>query len=136
MAPWTDLTVSSPSYEANRLLDPIIDRERLRVAGRWYAGRGDPADPIVSPLFADLRGLPPLLIHAGGNEVMVDDSRRFAERARSAGVEVTETIWPGLWHVFHTAAPRVPEAVEAIAAIGAFVAAQFAPHADRQGTTR
>jgi monoterpene epsilon-lactone hydrolase len=126
MAPWTDLTLSSPSYESLRHLDPIITRENLLEAARWYAGPGDPANPMMSPLFADLRGLPPLLIHAGGNEVMVDDSRLFAERARAASVEVTEKIWPGLWHVFHTACPAVPEAVEAIDEIGAFVRAQYA----------
>jgi len=126
MAPWTDLTVSSPSYESLRHLDPIIRRENLLEAARWYAGPGDPANPMMSPLFADLKALPPLLIHAGGSEVMVDDSRRFAERARLAGVDVTEKIWPGLWHVFQTACPAVPEAVEAIDEIGAFVRAQYA----------
>jgi acetyl esterase/lipase len=125
MAPWTDLTVSSPSYESNRALDPIITRENLREAGLWYAGQGDPASPMASPLFAALKGLPPMLIHAGGNEAMVDDSRRFAERARAAGVAVTEKIWPGLWHVFQTAVPAVPESRQAMAEIGAFVRAQY-----------
>jgi epsilon-lactone hydrolase len=127
MAPWTDLTVSSPSYERLRSRDPIITREGLREAGLWYAGRRDPADPMLSPLFADLTGLPPLLIHAGGDEVMVDDSRLLGERAQVAGVDVTMKIWPGLWHVFHSATPDVPEAVQAIAEIGEFVRGRFAP---------
>ena len=126
MAPWTDLTVSSPSYEELRALDPIITRENLREAGLWYAGRRDPADPMASPLFADLTGLPPMLIHAGGDEVMLDDSRRFAERALAAGVKVDFKIWPGLWHVFQSAVPQVPEAAVAIAEIGDFVRAQYA----------
>jgi len=127
MAPWTDLTGSSPSYEELRALDPIITVENLRQAGLWYAGRRDPTDPMASPLFADLTGLPPMLIHAGGDEVMVDDSRRFAERALAAGVAVECKVWPGLWHVFQTAVPHVPEAAVAIAEIGDFVRAQYAP---------
>ena len=123
MAPWTDLTCSSPSYEANRALDPIITQENLSRAGLWYAGNNDPRHPIASPLFGDLTGLPPLLIHAGGAETMVDDSRRFAALARAAGVSVEEKIWPGLWHVFHTACPAVPEAASAMEEIGAFVRA-------------
>ncbi|AKR56471.1 hypothetical protein XM25_11830 [Devosia sp. H5989] len=125
LAPWTDLTVSSPSYERLRENDPIINPERLRRAGEWYAGRRDPRDPMASPMFADLAGLPPMLIHAGGGEVMVDDSTLFAERAQAAGCKVTLKVWPELWHVFHHAVPDVPEANDAIAEIGDFVKAAF-----------
>lgn len=121
LAPWTDLTVSSASYDELRTLDPIIIRERLREAGLWYAGKRDPADPLLSPLFADPAGLPPLLIHVGGNEVMLDDSRKFAERAMQAGVPVTYRMFEGMWHVFHTAGMGVPEARTAIDEIGGFV---------------
>lgn len=120
MAPWTDLTVSSPSYETLRAKDPIITREGLREAGLWYAGNRDPADPMLSPLFSDPTGLPPLLIHAGGDEVMVDDSVLFAEKAQAAGVETILKVWPGLWHVFQVQS-YVPEGAQAIAEIGAFV---------------
>lgn len=126
LAPWTDLTVSSQSYEGQRHLDPIITREGLREAGLWYAGGGDPADPMMSPLFADLAGLPPMLIHAGASEVMVDDSRVFAERARAAGVEVSSKIFPGMWHVFHGSGTGIPEARAAIEEIGFYVRALFA----------
>jgi monoterpene epsilon-lactone hydrolase len=125
MAPWTDLTCSSPSYQQLRALDQIIAQERLVEAGLWYAGRRDPRDPMASPLFAELTGLPPMLIHAGGDEVMVDDSRRFVERAQAAGVAVEYKEWPGLWHVFHSASPEVPEAAQAMDEIGRFVAKQF-----------
>jgi acetyl esterase/lipase len=119
---WTYLTVSSPSYAALGDRDPIITHAGLRDAGLWYAGEeGDPADPRASPLFADLRGLPPLLIHVGGNETMLDDSRLLAERAEAAGVEVGYRMWPGLWHVFHHEHPEVPEAVEGMQAMAAFV---------------
>lgn len=125
LAPWTDLTVSSESYERLRHLDPIITREGLREAGLWYAGESDPADPRMSPLFADVAGLPPMLIHAGGDEVMVDDSRIFAERARAVGVDVEFKIFPGMWHVFQGAGTTIPEARTAIAEIGDYVRALF-----------
>ncbi|HEV7719255.1 MAG TPA: alpha/beta hydrolase [Arsenicitalea sp.] len=125
MAPWTDLSCSGESYETLRERDPIITRENLLQAAGWYAAHRDLADPMASPLFADLSGLPPMLIHAGGDEVMVDDSRMFAERASAAGVSVTCKIFPGLWHVFHTATPDVPESAQAIEEIGAFVRDQF-----------
>jgi monoterpene epsilon-lactone hydrolase len=124
LSPWTDLTVSSPSYSAVGDRDPNITQEDLREAGLMYAGDRDPADPMLSPLFADLRGLPPMLIHVGEIEVMLDDSRLFAERARAAGVDVTYKMWPGLWHCFQHAAPEVPEAKQAIDEIAAFIEAK------------
>ena len=126
LAPWTDLTVSSQSYEKLRKFDPIITREGLREAGLLYAGKRDPADPLLSPLFADLAGLPPMLIHVGGDEVMLDDSRKFAERAKDAGVPVTYKMFDGMWHVFHTAGQDLPESRKAIDEIGSFVRALYA----------
>ncbi|RYE85136.1 MAG: alpha/beta hydrolase [Hyphomicrobiales bacterium] len=126
LAPWTDLTASSGSYQKLRKFDPIITHEGLREAGLMYAGKRDPADPLLSPLFADPTGLPPMLIHVGGDEVMLDDSRRFAERATAAGVPVTYKLFDGMWHVFHTAGQAVPEARLAIEEIGGFVRALYA----------
>ena len=125
MSPWTDLSCSSPTYVSLRKLDPIITREGLLEAGQWYAGKRDLKDPMASPLFADLSGLPPLLVHAGGDETMLDDSRIFVERARAAGVEVSFKIYDGMWHVHHSGAPEVPEAVAAYSDIAAFIRAQL-----------
>lgn len=125
LSPWTDLTVSSPSYALNRDRDPSITQNGLREAGVMYAGGSDPADPMLSPLFADLGGLPPLLIHVGGDEAMLDDSRLLAERAAAAGVEVLYRLWPGLWHVHHHEAPEVPEAAQALREIGSYVRSRF-----------
>lgn len=125
MSAWTDLTVSGSSYERHRRLDPSITRKGLREAAGHYAGKLNPAEPLLSPIFADLTGLPPLLLHVGGDEVMLDDSRIFAERARSVGVDVTFQIYDGMWHVHHHAAPEVPEAVAAINDIAAFIRSQF-----------
>lgn len=121
LAPWTDLTVSSDSYRKLRKFDPIITREKLQESARWYAGKRDPADPLLSPLFADPAGLPPLLIHVGGDEVMLDDGRKFAAQAKQAGVPVNFKIFEGMWHVFHNSGMAVPEARQAIDAIGDFV---------------
>lgn len=123
LAPWTDLTASSQSYRTLRRFDPIITQEALRAAGVWYAGDRDPADPMLSPLFADLSGLPPMLIHAASDEVMVDDSRLLAERARAHGVDATLKIYDGLWHVFHAAGIEIPESRQAIDEIGAYLRA-------------
>lgn len=125
LAPWTDLTVSSLSYRRLRQFDPIIAQEGLREAGLMYAGARNPADPMLSPLFAELGGLPPMLIHAGEDEVMVDDSRRFAERALAAGVDVTCKLYPGMWHVFHGSGVEIPEARQAIDEIGTYVRALY-----------
>jgi acetyl esterase/lipase len=124
LAPWTDLTVSSQTYRTLRKFDPVITQEGLRAAGLWYAGDRDPADPMLSPLFADLSGLPPMLIHAASDEVMVDDSRLFAERARAHGVDATLKIYDGLWHVFHAAGIEIPESRQAIDEIGAYLRTQ------------
>jgi acetyl esterase/lipase len=125
MSPWTDLGVSSPSYERKRKLDPIITKENLGEAGRMYAGERSVTDPMASPLFADASGLPPMLVHVGGDEAMLDDSRLFAERAKAAGVDVTYREFPEMWHVHHHGAPEVPESVQAFNEISAFIRSQF-----------
>lgn len=123
LAPWTDLTLSGPSYRSNRKYDPIITRENLAEAAAWYAGDRPLNDPMMSPMFADLSGLPPLLIHAAGDEAMVDDSRLFAERAAAQGVAVTCKVFDGLWHVFHHGGMEIPESRQAIDEIGAYLRA-------------
>jgi acetyl esterase/lipase len=125
MSAWTDLTASSPSHAGQRKVDVQVTRAGLRSAGLAYAGTRDPADPMASALFADPRGLPPLLLQVGGNEVLLDDSRILAERARAAGVDVTFKIFDGMWHVFQFQAPEVPEAQGAMNDIAAFIRAQF-----------
>jgi len=125
MSPWTDLTCSSPSYLRQRRLDPVMQRDELLEAAGWYAGKRDPEEGLLSPLFADLGGLPPLAVHVGSEEVLVDDSRLLAERARDAGVTVDFKIHDGLWHGFHHAAPAVPEARQAIDDLGVFVRSLF-----------
>jgi monoterpene epsilon-lactone hydrolase len=118
ISPSTDLAMSGQSMKTNSASDALASpafladvTERLDLA--------DPRDPRVSPLYANLSKLPPLLIHVSGDEVLLDDSVRLADRAQAAGVEVTLHVFPGLWHVFHSQ-PSIPEAREAVKEIGAF----------------
>jgi acetyl esterase/lipase len=125
MSAWTDLTTSSPSHASHKKLDVQVTRQGLRDAGALYMGERDPADPMASTLFADPAGLPPLLLQVGGDEVLLDDSRLFAERARAAGVEAIVRVFDGMWHVFQFHAPELPEAQAAMNDIAAFIRAQF-----------
>ncbi len=125
MSAWTDLTASSPSHAAHKKLDLQVTRQGLRDAGVLYMGDRDPADPMASTFFADPAGLPPMLLQAGGDEVLLDDSRLFAERARASGVEATLRVFDGMWHVFQFHAPEVPEAQAAMNDVAAFIRAQF-----------
>ena len=90
-------------------------------------GDHDPADPAVSPLFADLSGLPPLLIQVGTDEILLDDARRLDARAREAGVEVTLSEWPGMMHDFHFAAMMLAEGRQAYDEMGRFVRSHTHP---------
>jgi acetyl esterase/lipase len=125
MSAWTDLTTSSPSHASHKKLDVQVTRQGLRDAGALYMDKRDPADPMASTLFADPAGLPPLLLQVGGDEVLLDDSRLFAERARAAGVEAIVRVFDGMWHVFQFHAPELPEAQAAMNDIAAFIRAQF-----------
>jgi acetyl esterase/lipase len=125
MSAWTDLTTSSASHGTHKKLDVQVTRQGLRSAGELYMGGRDPSDPMASTLFADPSGLPPILLQVGGDEILLDDSRIFAERARAAGVDATLQVFDGMWHVFQFNAPDVPEAQAAMNDIAAFIRAQF-----------
>jgi acetyl esterase/lipase len=103
------------------LADARIERQSVEI----YLKGADPRTPLASPYFADLRGLPPLLIQVGSHELLLSDAERFAERARQAGVEVTLEVWPGMPHVWQFAASLLPEGRRAIHRIGEFVEAEF-----------
>jgi epsilon-lactone hydrolase len=106
---FTDCTVSSTSYSTNAEMDVMGGTPEAMIEVRTlYLGERDPRTPLASPLYADLHGLPPLLIHVGSDEILLDDSTRVAERARAAGVEVTLHIGEGMWHVWHASAARTP----------------------------
>jgi acetyl esterase/lipase len=121
LSPWVDLAVTGDSMNSNAGADPIVSREMLLGWGGLYLGGRDPRTPLASPLYADLRRIPPMLIQVGSAEVLLDDSRRLAERASVATVNTTLEIWPDMIHVWHTFAAILPEAREAIEHIGKFV---------------
>jgi epsilon-lactone hydrolase len=118
ISPSTDLSMSGPSMKTNAASDALASSAFLKEL-REVLDLRDPYDPSVSPLYADLSNLPPLLIHVSGDEVLLDDSVRLAEKARVAGVDVTLRVFPGLWHVFHSQ-PSIREAREAVKEIGSF----------------
>lgn len=121
ISPWTDLAGTGESVVTRAEADPWLTDEMNRFHAALYANGRDLRHPLISPLYADMQGLPPLLIHVGSDEIMLDDSKRVAERAKSAGVEVTLEVWEGLWHVFHAFAYRLAEGKQAIEQIGEFI---------------
>jgi acetyl esterase/lipase len=121
MSPWTDLAATGTSYVTRAGADPIHQRPMILALAKNYLGeQGDPQHPLVSPLYADLRGLPPLLIQVGDRETVLDDSVMLADKARAAGVGVDLQIWDGMIHVFQMFA-ELPQAHQAIASIAGFL---------------
>jgi phosphinothricin tripeptide acetyl hydrolase len=127
ISPWVDLTCSAPSYAKNDAGDPIVRPALVADMARAYLAGVDPRTPLASPLYADLRGLPPLLVHVGSDEVVLDDAVGLAERARAAGVDATLEVAPRMVHVWHWFLPMLDEAQTAVDAIGAFIKARAGP---------
>lgn len=123
ISPWVDLGCSGESFVTNAELD-FVGIEHCRMAAASFLGGRDASDPAISPLFADLMGLPPLLVHAGGRETLVDQIRAFVARARSASLDVTYAEYPEMVHVWHLHRGVTPEAQQAIDEIGRFVVAR------------
>lgn len=122
MSPWTDLSAAGESYQSRAEADPIHQRAMILATARDYLGPDqDPRDPKVSPLFADLTGLPPLLIQVGDRETVLSDAVDFTAKARAAGVTTTLQIWPDMIHVFQQFARELPEARDALRSIGRFI---------------
>ena len=124
LSPWTDLTLSGESYRT-RARVCISPPGMAQVCSRYYAGENDLTNPWISPLFGDLHGLPPLFINVGDYETMRDDSTRFAEKAKAAGVDVTLVVGEKMIHCYPLLAPMFPEATQAMAQIAAFIRARL-----------
>lgn len=120
LSAWTDLTNSGESWVTNAERDTLCWKDAQTVFSRMYAGNHDPADPLISPLFGDLSGLPPLLMYAGNDETLRDDTTRFAQRAKESGVETELHLGEGLFHCYPACAPLFPEATRAMDEICAF----------------
>ena len=121
LSPWTDLEGIGESMQAKAAVDPMVQRDGLvRMAGLYLNGQSA-RTPLAAPLYADLSGLPPLLIQVGTAETLLDDATRVADRARKVGVQVELEPWEDMIHVFQAFAPLLPEALQAIDRIGAYV---------------
>ncbi|NHJ21951.1 MAG: alpha/beta hydrolase [Candidatus Lokiarchaeota archaeon] len=125
ISPWTDLTFTGATYNERAKIDPFTSPDNLDFSARLYAGESDPSNPYISPIYGDLKGLPPLFVIAGTAEILYDDSNRLAEQARVAGVEVTLDIWEDMIHAFPVFASVAPESKSAIEKIGNFITNSF-----------
>lgn len=121
-SPWTDLALTGASLEARAAVDPLIQRGYLAELAGLYLGGADPRDPLASPLYGDLAGLPPTLIQVGSDETLLDDAVRVAGVAGAAAVPVTLRIWPRMIHAWHLFHPQLAEGRAALAEAGRFVA--------------
>lgn len=121
ISPWVDLTLNGESHSTHKARDPMLRSAWLKFGAQSYA-HGEPNNaPPISPLFGDLHGLPPMLIHVGSEEILLSDSEHLAGRAKKAGVITQLKVFKGMWHDFHAHAGALPESDQALADIGAFL---------------
>jgi len=126
-APWPDLAATGDSIRTNNDRCAMFDGAGVAFSARYYLGDDtDPRNPLASPLYADLSGLPPLLIHVGADEVLLDDSTRLAERARAAGVHADLKIWPVVPHAWQLVPHLVPESRQSLRESADFLREQIA----------
>jgi monoterpene epsilon-lactone hydrolase len=121
LSAYTDLAHTGESMKSRLDVDPVCNPRTMPEMAATYLAGTDPKTPLASPLYADPRGLPPLLMQVGDAEVLLDDTTRYAEKAQSAGVEVTLEVWPEMFHVWQSLAPLFPEAQQAVDQIGQFI---------------
>jgi monoterpene epsilon-lactone hydrolase len=126
MSPYADLTLAGTTMETKAGVDPLLSRELLQSRVTDYTAGQDPALGLISPIFADLSGLPPLIIQAGSHEVLLDDAVRLARQAATADVEVTLDITPEVPHVFQVFYPILDEATAALDRAGQLLSAHLA----------
>ncbi len=126
ISPWTDMESSGESMRTRAALDMIVSPAAISQISAMFLQGGSARDPYASPLYANLKGLPPTYIQVGDEEVLLDDSVRFADLAKKAGVDITLEIFPEMQHVFQIAAGTMPEADAAISKIGAWLKVRLA----------
>lgn len=121
ISPWVDLTHSGETIKTKANIDPLIDPELLEVFAFKYCAQEEPTNLYISPLFGDMKGLPPTIIQVGSKEVLLDDSYRLAKKLNKAGIKVNIEVWENQMHVWHWLGGILPEASQAIAKIGDFI---------------
>jgi monoterpene epsilon-lactone hydrolase len=125
LSPWTDLAATGESVHANAEADAMISPEALARFAELYLADQDPRDPQASPLYADLSGLPPMLVIVGSHEVLRSDSDRIVERIGTAGGQAELSVWPDMPHVFPILASIIPEGRQAIEEMSGFIRARM-----------
>jgi monoterpene epsilon-lactone hydrolase len=100
MSPWTDLALLGDSLTTRSKHDPLLTPAALEGARQYYLGQLDPADPQASPLYGDFSALPPVMLHVGEDEILLDDAQRYADRTQKAGSVAVPHVWKGMVHVF------------------------------------
>lgn len=125
LSPWLNLSYTGEKSNNNK--DPLLNPALLSLYARYYVGEGDATNPLVSPSFADLRGLPPLLIQVGTNEILLEEIQQFCEKARQANVEVSLDCWQGMFHVFQII-PILPETKLSLEKIATFISNKISPY--------
>jgi acetyl esterase/lipase len=126
MSPWTDLALSGRSLQDRADDDPLLTTEMLAKARDAYLGGHDGRDPRVSPLYGRLAGLPPIQLHVGTSEILLDDTCRYADRARAERVDATAHIWEGMTHVFPSSIGTLDAAEQALSVMAAFLRERLA----------
>jgi len=121
MSPWTDLALTGGSLEDRADDDPLLTKEMLSKTAASYLDGHDPRDPLASPLYGALAGRPPIQLHVGASEVLLDDTRRYAERARAAGAEAVAHLWEGMTHVFPSSVGTLEAAEKALSLMATFL---------------
>jgi len=121
ISPVTDLALTGESYETRADADPYFTKSQAAGLVASYLGHADPNQPLASPLYGEFSGLPPIRVHVGDDEVLLDDSRRYVERAARAGVDAELDVWMGMPHGFVTGIGQFDAARESLDAIGAFL---------------
>jgi len=121
ISPWVDLAITGDSVISKAEIDPMVTKEGLIEMAEAYMDNTDPRTPLASPLYSDLVGLPPMLIHVGTSEILLDDANRLVDHARKAGIEVTLNVAEGMCHVWHFFTIMLPEALEAINEVAGFM---------------
>lgn len=127
VSPWIDLAMTGASLNDKADVDPLIQKPYLQELATAYLAGADPAEPLASPLHADLRGLPPLLVQVGSAETLLDDAIRIARRAGIADVSVDLQVWPRMIHAWHLWAAQLTDGRRAIASAGTFVRTNLSP---------
>ncbi len=125
LSPWLDLTASGESMQTRATRDPWFKPADMPIIAAHYCREDEMRLPLVSPVYADVSGLPPLYIQVGDDEILLSDSTRLADKAGEAGVDVTLDVWPDMWHVFQVFVHQMPESRAAILRLAPFVRGQL-----------